>query len=218
MKGVIFDSDGVLLDSMKIWGELAIGFLAKRGITAEDGLRETVFPMSIMEAVLYLKKQYNLPESPEEIIKEVQIVLFDFYHNRVTLKDGVMDLLIKISEKNIPIVVLTSSPRGLVEKAFERLGVTPYLTNALYTDEIGESKHTQTPYLKAVEVFGAKPEECLVIEDSLFALKNASEAGCKTIGVFDAEGESNQEGLKECADYYVKSMREIVGLIDKICI
>ena len=79
------------------------------------------------------------------------------------------------------------------------------------TGEVGVSKHEPTIYLLAAQALGSAPGETTVFEDSLYALKTAKAAGFYTVGVYDADGESDQAGLKAAADLYVKELGEAAG-------
>ena len=68
IRGAIFDLDGVLLDSMEIWNDLGERYLLKQGIQPEAGLRDTLFSMSMEQGVTYLKEQYQLSKTPQEIM------------------------------------------------------------------------------------------------------------------------------------------------------
>ena len=78
------------------------------------------------------------------------------------------------------------------------------------TGEIGISKHSPDIYNKAAEFMKLAPGEVLVLEDSLYALKTAKNAGYKTVGVYDKDGETDQEGVEETGDIYIKDLNEIV--------
>ncbi len=216
MKGVIFDLDGVILDSMAMWADIAPNYLRSKQVDFEPTLRETIFSMTMLQGAEYIKQHYHLQESVEDIIKSVQKIMVEFYHNKVTLKEGALDLLKALKEREIPITVATSSPRILVEQALIRNGVIPYVERMFIADEIGVDKHTPEIYLKAADFMGIQPEETYVFEDSLYALHTAAAAGFRTIGVFDADGERNQEGLKKEADYYIRSLKEAIILLDKM--
>lgn len=91
IKGIVFDVDGTLLDSMHIWGELGKRYLESIGIDAKPGLVKTLFPMSLDESSEYLKKEYNLPDSVERITEDTIKILEDFYRNEAKPKDGAVE-------------------------------------------------------------------------------------------------------------------------------
>ena len=148
MKGVIFDLDGVILDSMAMWADIAPNYLRSKQVDFEPTLRETIFSMTMLQGAEYIKQHYHLQESVEDIIKSVQKIMVEFYHNKVTLKEGALDLLKALKEREIPITVATSSPRILVEQALIRNGVIPYVERLFIGDLVEEEKNTMNSTMK----------------------------------------------------------------------
>jgi len=105
-------------------------------------------------------------------------------------------------------IAATSSPREHVTKALQRIGLFDYLQQIYTTGEVGISKHSPLIYQLAAESLGTKPEETLVFEDSLYALKTAKNAGFRVIGVHDADGETDQEGVRQTGELYLKRLSE----------
>lgn len=203
IKGIIFDIDGVLLDSMMIWKDLGARYLQSRGVEPEEGLGDILFSMSMEQGADYLKEHYGLEESQGEVLAGISGMLERFYYDEVGLKPGVKELLKELKAKGIRMTAATSSPRLHVEKALARNGISEYLERIFTSAEIGASKHHADIYYAAAEFMGLKPGETLVFEDSLYALKTAKAAGFVTVGVYDANGESDQEGVKNTGDCYL---------------
>ena len=105
---------------------------------------------------------------------------------------------------------LIARDRLAVGDALKRVSLG-YFAQIFTTGEIGVSKHEPTIYLLAAQALGSAPGETIVFEDSLYALKTAKAAGFYTVGVYDADGESDQAGLKAAADLYVKELGEAAG-------
>lgn len=209
IKGIIFDCDGVLLDSLMIWEDLGARYLRSKGKVPEEGLDVILFSMSLEQGAEYLKQHYGLEESAEAVGQGLQDMLRDFYFYEVLAKPGAAELMDTLSKKGLRITVATSSPRDHIEKALERNGLLGYVERLFTNSEVGSSKHSPDIYNIAAESMGTKPEETLVFEDSLYALKTAADAGYHTVGVYDSHGESDQEGLRRTADIYVKELAEI---------
>ena len=208
-KAVIFDLDGVILDSMFIWRDLGVRYLNERGIEPEEGLSDTLFSMSMEQGAVYLKEHYPIGTSAEDVEKAIEDMLQSFYFNEVALKCGAGELLKELKQAGIPVMAATSSPREHVTRALRRNGVLDCFLGILTTGEVGVSKHEPLIYHMAAEAMGAAPEETVVFEDSLYALRTAKEAGFYTVGVYDADGESDQAGMEETAHCYVKDLREV---------
>ena len=214
IKGVIFDVDGVLLDSLKIWKELGARYLVSLGLVPEQGLSDILFSMSMEQGAEYLKEHYAIDRSTQDILDGISGMLRDFYYYEVEAKPGADKLLSLISDAGIRITAATSSPREYVEKALERNGLLGYISSIFTNSEIGKSKHFPDIYNAAAAYMGTSPEETLVIEDSLYAVNTAVAAGYHTIGIADPDGEPDQEGLRQAADLYITELCEAAQLFD----
>ena len=206
--GAIFDLDGVLLDSMAVWNDLGVRYLQKRGIQPEAGLSQILFSMSMEQGADYLKAKYQLPDTPQEILNGIEQMIRDFYFYEVQPKEGARELLQFLQDQGVKMIAATSSPREHVTKALQRSGLYDYLQQIYTTGEVGVSKHEPMIYQLAANSLGTKPEETLVFEDSLYALKTAKNAGFRAIGVYDADGETDQEGVRQTGELYLKSLTE----------
>ena len=208
IRGVIFDIDGVLLDSLSIWSDLAGRYLRSQEKEPEPGLYEIIFSMSMEESAAYMSEHYGLGLSPEDVVIGLEDMLRDFYYNEVEAKPGALELMRFFEKKDLVMVAATSSPRDHVEHALKRTGQLSYLSGIFTNAEVGSSKSSPQIYDTAAEYMGIEPGEIIVFEDSLYALKTAAVAGYHTVGVFDEKGEPDQEGMKENAEIYIKSMED----------
>ena len=208
IRGAIFDLDGVLLDSMAVWNDLGVRYLKKRGIQPEAGLNQILFSMSMEQGADYLKAKYQLPDTPQEILNGIEQMIRDFYFYEVQPKEGARELLQFLQDQDVKMIAATSSPREHVTKALQRNSLYDYLQQIYTTGEVGVSKHEPVIYQLAANSLGTKPEETLVFEDSLYALKTAKNAGFRAIGVYDADGETNQEGVRQTGELYLTSLLE----------
>ena len=164
--------------------------------------------MSMEQGADYLKAQYYLPDTPQEILAGIEQMIRDFYFYEVQPKEGAEELLEFLQEQKVKMIAATSSPREHVTKALQRTGLYDYLQQIYTTGEVGVSKHEPRIYQLAAESLGTKPEETLVFEDSLYALKTAKKAGFRAIGVYDADGETDQEGVRQTGEVYITSLSE----------
>lgn len=211
IKGVIFDMDGVVLDSMPVWNEVVLKFTEGLGPGAREELIETAFSMSMEQGIAYFKERYGLSQTEEEIRSELQSFLMRRYRYDVEAKHGAKELMESFAAAGIRMTAATSSPRVIIECALERNGLLGYIDKIFTSDEVGSSKHDPEIYHLAAEYMGTSPEETLVFEDSLYALKTAKAAGFTTAGIYDAAGEPDQESLKAKADIYVKDAAEFLA-------
>lgn len=208
IRGAIFDMDGVVLDSMAIWHDLGARYLRMQQLCSEEGLSEKLFSMSMEQGAAYLKAHYPLPYGEEEIVRQLSHMVETFYRKEVQAKDGIRELLETLRHRSVPMVAATSSPRGHIEAALRRLGLLDYFRRIYTTSEVGTSKHSPEIYRLCAAYLGTERAETLVFEDSLYALQAAAEDGFPTVGVCDPQGEANQQGLQQRADYYLKNISE----------
>jgi HAD superfamily hydrolase (TIGR01509 family) len=211
IKGVIFDIDGVLLDSMEIWKDLGARYLRSLNREPEKGLAEVLFSMSMEQGAEYLTEHYSLGISPEEVMAGLSGMLRDFYFYEVAAKPGAAALMERFRAEGIKMTAATSSPAEHVGRALERNGMLGYLDRIFTVAEVGTSKHSPEIYDEAAAFMGTSREETLVFEDSLYALRTAADAGFRTAGVFDAKGEADQKGMKETAEIYIKDLSEMLS-------
>ena len=212
IKGIIFDIDGVVLDSMSIWNDLGARYLRSLNVEPEEGLNEILFSMSMEQGADYLKEHYKLKRSTASILNGIQDMLRDFYYYEVSAKPGAKELMEFLKEKGMRITAATSSPRSHIEKALTRNKLLSYVEVIYTTGEIGISKHSPDIYNKAASYMKLTPAEVLVLEDSLYALKTAKEAGYKTAGVYDKDGETDQAGVEATGDVYIRNLTELISL------
>lgn len=154
VRGIIFDVDGTLLDSMHIWSQLGKRYLASVGIEAKPDLAKILFSMSLDESSEYLKKEYNLPDSIEKIREDTIKILSDFYRYEATLKPGAIDFIKRKKSRNIPMAIATSGERRILTPALERLGITDCFLTVLTCSELKTNKRVPTIYLRAAKLLG----------------------------------------------------------------
>ena len=216
IKAVIFDIDGVLLDSLGIWDDLGARYLLSIGVKPEEGLNEILFSMSMEQGSTYLNEHYHLQKTDAEVSSGISKMLEDFYFDEVLPKPGAKELLEFFKAKGIKMTAATSSPRIHVEKALERNGMLGFIEKLFTNTEVGASKHEPKIYNQAAAYMGTKPEETIVFEDSLYALKTAKDAGFVTVGVYDAKGETDQEGVRNTGDFYIKELSGFPLLFEQL--
>ena len=208
IKGVILDIDGVLLDSVIIWVDLGERYLNSLGIEAEPGLAETLFSMSMEQAAEYIRDHYPIGRDAVQIIDDLSDMIRDFYYYEVQAKPGARELLEQFSAPGVKITAASSSFRDHIEHALERNGLLGYVSRIFTCSEERTSKRSPDIYYKAAAFMGTAPDETLVFEDSLYALSTAAAAGFHTVGVYDANGESDKKGLEAAAERYILSLAD----------
>lgn len=208
IRGVIFDVDGVLLNSMPVWENLGEIYLEHLGIEAEKGLGETLFAMSLEEGADYLIENYGLKQTPEEIIAGLNREVQDFYGRKVPLKEGVRGYLQEFRDRKIPMAIATSGDRANAEAALKRLKVLSYFRAVFTCTEIGSSKSQPDIYYAAALQLDTDPSDTWVFEDALHAIRTAKKAGFRTAGVYDRASGRDLAQIRDTADIYLPEFKD----------
>ncbi|MGN0930749.1 MAG: HAD family hydrolase [Thermoguttaceae bacterium] len=202
LKNVIFDFDGTLFDSMYVWqlaGEL---FLHARGKEPSPTMRSAVRSLSVEQAALYFKREYNLNETPEHIVSEIYKGVEYYYRNEIQPRIGVREFLEELRARGIRMCIATASQKELVGAALVRNHLDSYFEKIFTCSEVGHGKDEPDIFRSALEYFGGMREDTVVIDDSLYSIETACRDGFLTVGIFD-QSELNQDLLKEKSDCYL---------------
>lgn len=209
IKGAIFDIDGTLIDSMPIWNDLGARYLRSRSVEPELGLGEILYTMTIEEGVHYLHEHYALPESEAEIRAGLMRELEQFYREEVPLKAGARELVTRLHVAGIPMMLASIGDRELEEAALTRLGIRQYFQDMLLCEDYHTTKRESVIYLKCAEALGLEPQDIVVFEDLLQAIRSANRAGFRTVAVYDDASSKDYEIMTREADLSIRSLLEI---------
>lgn len=207
LKAVIFDMDGVIVDSEPIHFEIDKRVLRSCNINATDEMLLPYVGTTSPDMWMDLKEKYELPMSVDELMKlqsELKIQVL----NECGLEaiDGIKELLSDLKQNNIISAVASSSPRFFIEMVLKITDIREFFTDILSGEEVERGKPFPDIFLKTAEMLGVCPEECIVIEDSENGVKAASAAGMKCVGF--ANPNSGSQDLSR-ASSIVNSISEL---------
>lgn len=206
IKCAIFDFDGTIFDTMEVWDSVAKIFLTSLNRKPKSDLTDVIKTMSLYQSAEYLKKEYSLSLSIEEIMESINKIIEDFYFYEALPKKGVVKFLQELKRQGIHICIATATDRYLIEAALKRCEMEKYFEKIFTCTEVGHGKDEPIIYEVAAEYFGAEKSESIVFEDAFHAIETAKKAGFIVAGVFD-KSETNQSQIRTMADYYIEDFQ-----------
>lgn len=215
LKGIIFDADGTLLDSMPIWHEVSLRYLERRGLQAPPGLADIVFTMTLAEGCAYIKELYGITDTVEEMSADILSEIRNFYFYEAPLKPGVRGFIRELHARHIPMVIATAGLRETLEGALRRLDMLKYFTGLFFCTELSTSKREPLIYEHAARHLGAEPSELCVFEDALYAVRTAKSAGFRVVGVADESQTDERCEIIKTADMFFDELTDFGRFADE---
>src|SRR5205823_6457345 len=186
MAAVIFDLDGVLLDSEQIWDEVREQLVRERGGRWHANAHREMMGMSSVEWSRYMHDELGVPDLPDEISAEVVRRMEDAYRKRLPLIDGAREAVQRLADR-WPLGLASSSNRELIELALEVSGLARFFRVTVSSEEVARGKPAPDVYLEAARRLGVSPERCAAVEDSSNGIRSAKAAGMTVIAIPNRE-------------------------------
>jgi HAD superfamily hydrolase (TIGR01509 family) len=188
LEAVVFDMDGVIIDSEPLWSEAERQLLARRNLTYSQDLKPLLMGLDSREAVRILKKHYDLGEPVEELVHERNQLVSELIQQHGQPIPHVLELIQRVRDGGLKAVVASSSPYSLVELVVDKLGIGPFLDLVLSGDEVSRGKPAPDIYDTVAKTLGVAPECCLVIEDAPNGVRAAKAAGMRCLAITTGAG------------------------------
>tara|TARA_R110002096_G_scaffold12004_7_gene43651 strand:- start:4930 stop:5586 length:657 start_codon:yes stop_codon:yes gene_type:complete len=216
LKAVIFDMDGVIIDSEPLHYYAYYKMFDDVNIEVSDAFYESLTGKSTLNVCKQVKDTFNLIESPEYLVSLKRKHYEYIFENDKTfgLIDGVLDLIKDYHSNGLTLVLGSSASMPNIERVFKRFDLNQYFQAKLSGADLKASKPHPEIFIKAAEASGFKAGECMVIEDSTNGIEAANGAGIFSIG-FDSVHSKNQDYSN--ANLVIKDFKEIAfGKIEKL--
>ena len=209
-KGVIFDLDGTLIDSMWLWKEIDIEYLGNRNITFNNELQESIEGMTFHETAVFIKNKFNISDSLEEMKDEWHNMAKEHYKNNVPLKPGAFKFLQHLKNLGMKLGIATSNSKELCEIALNSLNIKCFFDHVTTGSDVTEGKPSPFIYLNTAEKIKINPINCLVFEDVPMGILAGKNAGMKVCAVEDEFSMHLKQTKIDIADYYINDYNEIL--------
>ncbi|MFV0421662.1 HAD family hydrolase [Oleidesulfovibrio sp.] len=207
---VIFDMDGVLIDSEPMHNKIQAAMAMELGIkiTTEESKRFT--GMSTVSIWQQLCSKHSLSLRPEQLAAEQGKRYLDLALASAKPQEGILPLLDYFSESGVPLAVASSGKREIVEAVLNQLQITEYFSAVVSSDDCARSKPWPDIFLRAAQLLNTLPADCLVIEDAANGVAAARAAGMRCIGLSTPHGVQQDLSAADCVATSVADIKSII--------
>jgi HAD superfamily hydrolase (TIGR01509 family) len=204
---VVFDMDGVLIDSEHVWDEVREALAHERGGRWSDRAQRDMMGMSSPEWSRYMHDQIGLAEPPEEINRLVVERMLGRYAGAPPLIDGAVEAVERLAAR-WPLAIASSSNRELIDAVLASTALGPLFRLTVSSEEVPRGKPSPDVYLEAARRLGVDPTRAAAIEDSHNGIRAAKSAGMRTLAIPNPRFPPGDEALAE-ADLVLGSLAEL---------
>jgi HAD superfamily hydrolase (TIGR01509 family) len=194
IEAVVFDLDGVLIDSEHVWDEIRKQLAEERGGRWSDNASRDMMGMSSPEWSRYMRDEVGLDDEPAEISAEVVRRLEERYRVELPLITGSEQAVKRIADR-WPLALASSSNRELIDLALEASGLGRFFTETVSSEEVARGKPAPDVFLEAARRLGVEPSRCGAVEDSENGIRAAKAAGMRTIAIPNPQFPPAEEAL-----------------------
>jgi HAD superfamily hydrolase (TIGR01509 family) len=207
IEAVVFDLDGVLLDTEELWDEARQEIAEERGGRWRPDAQKAMMGMSSPEWSRYMHDVIGVPDPPGQISDEVVERLEELYRRELPLIDGAVEAVRRIGAR-WPLAIASSSNRPLIDLFLELTGTEELFLATVSSEEVANGKPAPDVYLEAAARLGVGPERCAAIEDSENGIRSASAAGMLVVAIPNRVFPPGREALA-LADVVLESLDEL---------
>jgi len=204
---VVFDLDGVLIESEEVWDEVREAYVRERGGRYDADAQRAMMGMSSLEWSRFMHEELGVPDAPREISAEVVRRMEARYRDRVPLVPGAVEAVERLAAR-WPLGLASSSNRPLIDAVLELAELEPFFRITVSSEEVARGKPAPDVYLEAARRLGVRPERAAAVEDSHSGIRSARAAGMRVVAIPNASFPPDDAALAE-ADVVLGSLAEL---------
>ncbi len=206
-EAVVFDLDGVIVDSEQVWDEVREEYVRETGGTYTEAATRDMMGMSSGEWSRYMAEELGVPGSPEEINAEIVERMLARYGEAPPLIDGAVEA-VRMAAARWPLAIASSSNPELIEVVLVAAGLRELFAVTVSSQEVPRGKPAPDVYVEAARRLRLDPALCVAVEDSHNGIRSASAAGMRVVAVPNPHFPPDDEALAQ-ADVVVRSVAEL---------
>jgi HAD superfamily hydrolase (TIGR01509 family) len=207
IEAVVFDLDGVLIQTEELWDEVREGLARAGGGRYGEEEQRAMMGMSSPEWSRYMHEHVGLPASPDEIAAEVVRQMAVRYRDRLPLIDGAAEAVEPLAAR-WPLGVASSSNRELIDLVLERSGLDRYFRATVSSEEVARGKPAPDVYLEACRRLDVAPTRAAAVEDSHAGIRSAKAAGMRVVAIPNPTFPPGDDALAD-ADVVLPSLADL---------
>ncbi|MGW8223944.1 MAG: HAD family hydrolase [Syntrophobacteria bacterium] len=217
LEAVLFDMDGVIIDSEPLWSKAEQELLARRNIPYSPQLKAVMMGLDSSEAVGFLIQHYDLKESLSDVVEERNQLIAGLFRQFLRPMPHALQLVRSVHAAEIKTGLASSSPQELVALALGRLNITGLFDFILSGDQVARGKPAPDIYLTAARELGVSHENCLVIEDAPHGVAAAKAAGMCCLAISTSASEpalaAADRVVRDFAEVDLQSLQELMYVV-----
>jgi HAD superfamily hydrolase (TIGR01509 family) len=211
LAAVVFDLDGVLLQSEEVWDAVRERYVRERGGRYDGAVQRGMMGMNAPEWSRYLHEEAGVPDEPDAINREVVRRMLEAYGRKLPLLPGAVDA-VRRAAAAFPLGLASSSNREIFEEVLELSGLADCFRATVSSEEVEHGKPAPDVYLEAARRLGVAPELCTAVEDSHAGIRSVKSAGMRVVAIPNASYPPDEDALA-LADAVVPSLDELAPAV-----
>jgi HAD superfamily hydrolase (TIGR01509 family) len=207
IEAVVFDLDGVLIQSEEVWDSVRERYVRERGGRYDEEVQRAMMGMSAPEWSAYLHEEAGVPDEPDAVNRDVVARMLEAYRRELPLLPGAVEA-VRRTAAAFPLALASSSNREVFEAVLELAGLAGCFRSTVSSEEVARGKPAPDVYLEAARRLDTAPERCAAVEDSHAGIRSAKAAGMRVVAIPNAGYPPDEEALA-LADAVVPSLDEL---------